>query len=161
MLTAAIFAILVTMILALIRAVEARDAYTRGHSERVTAYAAKIAKRLKLDADSRELLLYAGKLHDIGKIAIPDLILNKKSALNADERAAIEAHPAKGVEMINSLKFLKRCFPLIRHHHERYDGNGYPDRLRGDQIPFLARILSVADAFDAMTSERPTRPGWR
>jgi putative nucleotidyltransferase with HDIG domain len=141
----------------LIKAMEARDPYTCGHSERVTNYAIKIAKKLNLSNDDIELLMYAGKLHDIGKIAIPDFILKKTATLTPAERAEIEAHPVKGIEMINNLKFLKRCIPLIRHHHERYDGSGYPDKLKGEEIPFLARILSIADAFDAMTSERPYR----
>lgn len=141
----------------LVKTIEARDPYTCGHSERVTNYAIKIAKRLNLNRNDIELLVYAGKLHDIGKIAIPDFILKKTTALTMAERAEIQAHPTKGIEMINNLKFLKECFPLIRHHHERYDGNGYPDKLKGEQIPLLARILAVADAFDAMTSERPYR----
>jgi putative nucleotidyltransferase with HDIG domain len=143
----------------LVKAMEARDHYTRGHSERVTNYAIKIAKRLNLSEKDMKLLNYAGKLHDIGKIAIPDFILKKKAALTATERAEIEIHPIKGVDMITDLKFLRRCLPLIRYHHERWDGTGYPDRLKGDQIPLLARILSIADAFDAMTSERPYRRG--
>jgi HD-GYP domain-containing protein (c-di-GMP phosphodiesterase class II) len=143
----------------LVKTMEARDAYTCGHSERVTSYSMQIAKEINLSKDDIERLLYAGKLHDIGKIAIPDSILKKTTALTATERAEIEAHPIKGIEMIASLKFLGRCFPLIRFHHERFDGNGYPDKLKGKRIPFLARIISVADAFDAMTSERPYRRG--
>lgn len=143
----------------LVKTMEARDPYTCGHSERVTNYAIKIAKEIKLCEDDIELLLYAGKLHDVGKIATPDFILKKTSALTADERVEIEAHPVKGIEMIAALKFLRKCFPLIRHHHERYDGKGYPDNLKGGEIPFLARILSIADAFDAMTSKRPYRRG--
>lgn len=144
-------------ITALVNAVEARDFYTRGHSERVTNYAMKIAKKIKLSNEDMELVLYAGKLHDVGKIAIPDFILKKTTGLTAAERAEIEVHPVKGIEMLANLKFLRKCFPLIRHHHERYDGTGYPDKLKGERIPFLARILSVADAFDAMTSKRPYR----
>ena len=145
-----------TMI-ALVRAMEARDPYTCGHSERVTLYVIKIAKKLNLTKDDMQLLQYAAKLHDIGKIAIPDFILKKPAALTPTERAEIEIHPIKGIEMIINLKFLEKCFPLIRHHHERYDGTGYPDKLKGKRIPFLARILSIADSFDAMTSERPYR----
>ena len=143
----------------LVKAMEAKDHYTCGHSERVTSYALKIAKRSNLSKEDMQLLLYAGRLHDIGKIAIPDFILKKTGVLTPSEKAEIKAHPAKGIEMIINLKFLKECFPLILHHHERYDGKGYPDRLKGEQIPFLARILSIADAFDAMTSERPYRKG--
>lgn len=146
-------------IITLVKTMEAKDSCTCGHSERVTNYAIKIAKELKLNSEDVELLFYAGKLHDIGKIAIPDFILKKTTALTPTERAQIEAHPVKGVDMIANLKFLKECFPLIRHHHERYDGAGYPDRLRNTHIPFLARILSLSDAFDAMTSQRPYRRG--
>lgn len=142
---------------ALVKTIEARDPYTCGHSERVTNYAIKIAKKINLGRSAIETLLYGGKLHDIGKIAIPDFILNKKTSLNEFEMSAIQDHPVRGIEMVTNLRFLKKCFPVILHHHERYDGRGYPDGLRGKDIPLLARILSVADAFDAMTSERPYR----
>jgi len=141
----------------LVKTIEARDPYTCGHSERVTNYAIKIAKKMNLGRDAIESLLYGGKLHDIGKIAIPDFILKKKARLNELEMSAIQDHPTRGIEMVANLKFLRKCFPVILHHHERYDGRGYPDGLRGNDIPLLARILSVADAFDAMTSERPYR----
>ena len=144
-------------IVTLVRAVEARDPYTCGHSERVTGYALKIAKSINLNRKDMNLLMYAGKLHDIGKIAIPDFILKKKTALTPMEMEVIKAHSAKAVEMICHLKFLESCFPSIKYHHERYDGRGYPDGLKGNNIPFMARILSIADAFDAMTSERPYR----
>lgn len=143
----------------LVKAMEAKDSYTCGHSERVTIYAVNLAKRLKLQQEDIQLLQYGARLHDIGKIAIPDFILKKRSALNMAERAEIEAHPEKGVEMIINLKFLEECFPMIKHHHERYDGGGYPTGLKGERIPLLARILSLVDAFDAMTSERPYRKG--
>lgn len=142
---------------ALVKTIEARDPYTCGHSERVTDLALKIAKKLNLSEYEKELLLFSSKLHDIGKIAIPDFILNKKTALTEIERAIIQEHPIKGTEMISNLKFLERCTPIISHHHERYDGKGYPDGLKGNKIPLLARIVSLADAFDAMTSERPYR----
>jgi len=141
----------------LVRAVEAKDPYTCGHSERVTHYSLKIGKKLNLSDKELRLLFYGGKLHDIGKIAIPDFILKKTTTLTLMERAEIEAHPIKGVEMVMPLPFLHACLPLIRHHHERFDGTGYPDRCKGEKIPLLARILSLADAFDAMTSERPYR----
>ncbi|MBN1871859.1 MAG: HD domain-containing protein [Candidatus Omnitrophica bacterium] len=144
-------------IMTLVKTIEARDPYTCGHSERVTGYALKLAHKLNLSKEEIDILMYSGKLHDIGKIAIPDFILRKKSKLTPTEWAEIESHPVIGSEMIVHLSFLKDCIPLIRHHHERYDGNGYPDKLRENNIPFLARILSIADAFDAMTSERPYR----
>jgi len=144
-------------IMTLVKTIEARDPYTCGHSERVTNYAVKLARRLQLSGEDIETLAYAGKLHDIGKIAVPDYILRKTSSLTAVEWAKIEAHPIKGTDLVMNLDFLKRCIPLIRHHHERFDGNGYPDRLKSHKIPYLARILSIADSFDAMTSERPYR----
>lgn len=144
-------------ITAIVKTIEARDSYTCGHSERVTSYAIRIAKSINLSKDEIELLLFSGRLHDIGKIAVPDFILKKKTFLTSQEMAEIQTHPVKGVEMITNLKFLNKCIPLILHHHERYDGKGYPDSLKGDKIPLLARILSIADAFDAMTSERPYR----
>ncbi|MCG2705471.1 MAG: HD domain-containing protein [Candidatus Omnitrophica bacterium] len=146
-------------IAALVNAVEAKDPYTSGHSERVTNYALKIAKELNLGKRALDVLAYSGKLHDIGKIAIPDSILQKPGPLTPLEMAEVETHPVKGVEMVRSVKFLEKCFSVIRHHHERYDGKGYPDRLKGKEIPVLSRILAVADAFDAMTSKRPYRKG--
>lgn len=146
-------------IAALVKAVEAKDPYTSGHSERVTTYAFKIAKELNLDQKSLEILTYSGKLHDIGKIAIPDFILQKPGPLTMIEKAEVETHPIKGINMIFPIKFLEKCLPVIKHHHERYDGNGYPDKLQGDEIPMLSRILALADAFDAMISERPYRKG--
>ncbi|MDD5680038.1 MAG: GAF domain-containing protein [Candidatus Omnitrophica bacterium] len=144
-------------IAALVKAVEAKDPYTSGHSERVTTYAFRVAKEMNLDQKSLEVLTYSGKLHDIGKIAIPDFILQKPGPLTSIEKAEVETHPIKGIHMILPIKFLEKCLPVIRHHHERYDGNGYPDKLKGDEIPVLSRILAVADAFDAMISERPYR----
>ncbi|NQU94743.1 MAG: HD domain-containing protein [Candidatus Omnitrophica bacterium] len=141
----------------LVSAVEARDAYTRGHSEKVTDYALAIAGVLGLSKEDRIMLTYCGRLHDIGKIAISDLILNKPGRLTETERAEIEIHPAKAVEILSNLKFLESGIPAIKHHHERYDGGGYPDGLRGEEIPLLARIIGCTDAFDAMTSDRAYR----
>jgi HD-GYP domain-containing protein (c-di-GMP phosphodiesterase class II) len=104
-----------------------------------------------------EILRYAGEVHDVGKISIPDFILNKPGRLTPAERAIIELHPVKGAEMLEPLEFLKSALPIVRHHHERYDGTGYPDGLERDKIPVMARILACADAFDAMTSDRPYR----
>ena len=143
----------------LVSAVEARDAYARGHSEKVTDYALATAGALGLSKDDKIMLAYCGRLHDIGKIAISDLILNKPDRLTEAERAEIEIHPAKAVEILSDLKFLEKGIPAIRHHHERYDGGGYPDGLRGKEIPLLARIIGCTDAFDAMTSDRAYRSG--
>jgi putative nucleotidyltransferase with HDIG domain len=141
----------------LVLAMEAKDPYTKGHSERVTQYAIEIARKLGFSEERIEILRFSGWLHDVGKIAISDLILNKPGKLTCAERAIIELHPVKAVEMLRPLKFLEDGIPIVKHHHERYDGNGYPDRLKKQEIPVFARILSCADAFDAMTSSRPYR----
>ena len=142
---------------ALALAVEARDDYTLGHSERATYYALAIGKRLGLSEKVLRDISYAGKLHDVGKIAISDSVLRKPASLNDREMQQIRYHPVKGCEMILPLKFLHSAMPMIRHHHERYDGKGYPDGLKGEEIPLLARILACVDAFDAMISDRPYR----
>jgi PAS domain S-box-containing protein/putative nucleotidyltransferase with HDIG domain len=136
---------------------EARNQYTREHSERVTNYALDIARKMNLDSDTVELIQYAGRLHDIGKIAIKDDILTKPGGLSVTEFAEIRLHPAKGAEMLEPLGFMKESLDSIRYHHERFDGGGYPDRLAKTKIPLTARILAVADTFDAMTSDRPYR----
>ena len=141
----------------LVLAIEARDPYTRGHTERVTKYALKIGQALEMPKPELEILRYAGEVHDVGKISIPDFILNKPGRLTPAERAVIEIHPVKGVEMLEPLEFLKPALPVVRHHHERYDGTGYPDGLEKEKIPMMARIVACADAFDAMTSDRPYR----
>jgi len=142
---------------ALVLAMEARDPYTKRHSERVTQYSLKIGKQLKLNDKELEILTYASKIHDVGKIAISDTVLNKPGKLTAAERALIELHPVKGAEMLMPLSFLKTGIPCVKHHHERFDGNGYPQGLAKDKIPILARIVACADSFDAMTSDRPYR----
>jgi len=141
----------------LVLAMEARDPYTRGHADRVTRYSISIARELGLTEQDIEILRYAGEVHDVGKIAISDLVLNKPGKLTPSERASIEVHPVRGAEMLEPLQFLRPAIPLVRHHHERYDGRGYPDGLAKDGIPVMARIMACADAFDAMTSDRPYR----
>jgi len=142
---------------ALVLAIEAKDPYMRGHTERVTGYAIAVARVLKMPPPELEILRYAGEVHDVGKISIPDSILGKPGRLTPAERAIIELHPVKGEELLEPLEFLKPVRPIVRHHHERYDGRGYPDRLKKKEIPLLSRILACADAFDAMTSDRPYR----
>jgi len=142
---------------ALVLAIEAKDPYMRGHTERVTEYAIAVARVLKMPPPELEILRYAGEVHDVGKISIPDSILGKPGRLTSAERAIIELHPVKGEELLEPLDFLKPVRPIVRHHHERYDGRGYPDRLKKKEIPLLSRILACADAFDAMTSDRPYR----
>jgi len=141
----------------LVLAIEARDPYTRGHTERVTKYALEVARALNMPHRELEILRYAGEVHDVGKISVPDSILNKPGILTRAERAIVEIHPIKGVEMLEPLEFLRPALPIVKHHHERYDGTGYPDGLEKEKIPLMSRILACADAFDAMTSERPYR----
>lgn len=142
---------------ALAEGLEARDPYTSGHSSRVTDYAIRVAKTLGVSQPSTETLRYAGRLHDIGKLGISEAVLHKNARLSEDEWALIKEHPAKGERIVHSLGFLDRAKTVVRHHHERWDGAGYPDGLKGEEIPFLTRILSVADCYDAMTSQRPYR----
>ena len=142
---------------ALIMSEEARDTYTSGHSRRVTEYALAIAKKMGLDHGERKHIEYAGYLHDIGKIGISDAILNKAGRLNDEEWQVIKKHPDTALEILNPLKFLPEEKIIIKHHHERYDGAGYPDGLKGEETPLGARIMAVADSFDAMNSKRPYR----
>ena len=140
----------------LAKAVDARDAYTGSHSERVGELAARIARRLGLDEPRIELTRLAASLHDLGKLAIPEEILRKPGQLNESERLVLQRHPQIGFRMLESLG-VEPIAEWVLHHHERWDGDGYPDRLRGDEIPLGARIIFVADAYDAMTSERVYR----
>jgi len=142
---------------ALAKAIDARDRYTAGHSERVTAYTIVLARTLKLPAADLDVLQRAGMLHDIGKVGVPDAVLLKPSALDPAERAIIESHVTIGYEMLRDLPFVREALPAIRGHHERWDGRGYPDKLAGEGIHLYARIMTVADSFDAMTSARPYR----
>lgn len=137
--------------------VEAKDFYTKGHSDRVSAYAVLLGKKLGLPDDDINRLKIGGMFHDIGKIGIPDAILLKRDKLNTDEFSEIKNHPTIGAHILSNARIFSDILPIIKHHHERYDGTGYPSRLKGDEIPYLARITSVADAFDAMTSKRSYR----
>jgi putative nucleotidyltransferase with HDIG domain len=136
-------------------AIDERDPYTRGHSERVTEYSLAIADELGVDPKVREVVHIAGLLHDIGKIGIDDSVLRKPGGLTKDEYTMIKQHPGKGANIMGPIKQLKKIIPSMRHHHERYDGEGYPDGIRGEEIPLPARIIAVSDTFDAMTSDRP------
>ena len=144
---------------AIVNAIEEKDEYTRGHTGRVTEYSLLIGKRLGLSNDEIKTLELSALLHDVGKIGIPDSILRKPGRLTDEEYAVIKSHPLRGVKILEPIENIRHILPGIRHHHERYDGKGYPDGLKGKKIPFYARIIAVADAFDAMTSDRPYRKG--
>ena len=146
---------LITSIKTLISVINAKDRYTYGHVERVVIYSRMIAKKLGLGEEEEKALVYGAYMHDIGKINIPKEILNKKMPLTNEEWEELKQHPSNGVEIIKSVESLQYISPLILHHHEKYDGTGYPNNLKGDEIPFLARVLTVIDSFDAMTSNRP------
>jgi putative nucleotidyltransferase with HDIG domain len=138
--------------------VDARDAYTAGHSRRVRHISLAIGAELGLPAGDLEVLAQAALLHDIGKIAIPDVILLKPGRLTAEEWRVMQTHAQEGAQIIERLGFLDAAVPVIRHHHERLDGSGYPQRLRGDEVPLLAQIVGICDVYDALTSHRPYRP---
>jgi len=139
------------------KAIDARDRYTAGHSERVTAYSLVLARRSGRFASQFETIRRAGMLHDIGKVGVPDHVLLKDGALDPRERALVEAHVTIGFDMLEPLPFLGASLPAVRGHHERWDGAGYPDRLAGSDIHPHARLMAVADSYDAMTSARPYR----
>ncbi|MFH1046656.1 MAG: HD-GYP domain-containing protein [Candidatus Omnitrophota bacterium] len=136
---------------------EAKDPYVRGHSTRVTRCALEIAKELGLSKEEQKIIERSGFLHDLGKIGISDVILHKPDKLNPEEWAIIKKHPQRAVEILGALKFLEQEKLIVGHHHERFDGKGYPDGLKAEEIPLGARIISVADTFDAMNSERAYR----
>ncbi|HEY3316633.1 MAG TPA: HD-GYP domain-containing protein, partial [Bacillota bacterium] len=145
---------------ALVRALEQKDPYTQGHSHRVKEYALAIAKEMQLPADQLERLEYVALLHDVGKIGIRDTIWLKAGRLDQAEYEEIKRHPVVGAEIIGQIELLGRDVEIVRSHHEWFDGSGYPDHKAGSDIPTGARILAVADAFDAMTTERPYKPAY-
>ncbi len=138
-------------------AVEAKDPYTRGHSERVAEVAVQLARSMNLVGEDLELLRIGALLHDVGKIGVPEAVLLKKGKLSNDEFDIIKKHPAAGEKIIKPIGFLADILPVVLHHHERFDGCGYPKGLGGEDFPLFARIVQVADTFDAMTSNRPYR----
>lgn len=138
-------------------AIEAKDPYTRGHSERIRRYSMMIAERMGLDETEKKNLSLTALLHDVGKIGVPEEVLVKKEELNIDEIAAIRRHPSIGADMLSSIRQLKPALPGIRHHQERFDGQGYPSGLVGEDIPLFGRIIAVVDTFDSMNSDRPYR----
>jgi putative nucleotidyltransferase with HDIG domain len=141
----------------LIRTIQAKDQYTAGHSTRVSRYALMIADKLGLSTKEKHELYLAAMLHDIGKIGVPDDLLNRPGQLSKEEMERVQNHVVVGASMIEMLGEMHPIVPLIRHHHECYDGSGYPDGLKGEEIPLISRIIAVADMYDAMTSDRPYR----
>jgi len=142
---------------ALINAVEAKDPYTSGHASRVGTYAVEIGKELGLSTLELDKMRNAALLHDIGKIGVDDRILNKNKSLTNLEYEVIKNHPSTGYEIIKDIEFLKGANEIVKHHHERWDGKGYPDGLKGEEISLPISILTIADSFDAMTTDRPYR----
>jgi putative nucleotidyltransferase with HDIG domain len=139
-------------------AIDAKDPYTRGHSGRVSELACEIARELGLEGKALDAAAWGGLLHDVGKIGVPEAILGKREVLTPAERAVMCAHPATGAEIVRGVAFLEDAARAVRSHHERWDGQGYPDRLAAEEIPLVARIVGAADTFDACTSERPYQP---
>ena len=146
-----------SVLLSLARSIEARDPYTQGHCERLADLAAALGSKLRLPGELIEALRIAGIVHDIGKVAVPDAILSKPGKLTSDEREVMQKHPVVGEHICAPLKAFREVLPIIRHHHERMDGSGYPDGLEGEKIPLTARILQTVDIYDALTTDRPYR----
>ena len=142
-----------------VAAVDAKDAYTHGHSHRVGAYSRRIGVELGLMVRELQVLTFGAVLHDVGKIGMPECILNKAGRLTDEERAVVMEHPLRGSEIIGKIPQMGDVERIVRHHHERFDGDGYPDRLKGRDIPRDARIVSVSDTFDAITTTRSYRVG--
>ena len=149
-----------SVILSLALTIEARDPATKGHCDRLARYAVSLGQALGLGEDQQRALHLGGFLHDVGKVGVPDAVLLKPGPLNASERTQIQEHPVIGDVLCGNLRSLQAVRPIVRHHHERPDGSGYPDGLRGDEIPLLASIISVVDAYDALTTERPYKPAF-
>jgi len=146
----------------LVAAIDRKDQYTHGHSERVTTFALKIAKEIGLAEHERGILRLAGLLHDVGKIGVPEYVLNKPGELTDEEYEKVMLHPVDGAEIISTIQspFVPEIAAAVRHHHEHWDGSGYPEGLSGEEMPRVARVLALADSFDAMPSDRPYRKGF-
>jgi putative two-component system response regulator len=145
------------VLLSLALTIEARDAYTGGHCERLSDYAVALGTRIGLDADDLATLRRGGYFHDLGKIAVPDAILLKPAALTTAEHTKMREHTLVGDRLCGDLRALRRVRPIVRWHHERLDGSGYPDGLKGDAIPLLAQVIGIVDVYDALTTDRPYR----
>ena len=146
-----------TVLFSLARSIEAKDPYTEGHCERLSQYSVALAERLRLPEEQREALRRGGIVHDIGKVAVPEHILLKTGPLTPEERKIMETHTVIGERICAPLKSFGLALPIIRHHHEKLDGSGYPDGLKGDQISPMVRVLTTADIYDALTTDRPYR----
>jgi len=144
-----------SVLFSLARSIESKDPYTHGHCERLAEYAISLGRRLGIPEEQITALRRAGVVHDIGKVAVPDAVLLKPGKLTEEEWAVIRQHPVVGERICAPLKSFRLVLPIIRHHHEKYDGSGYPDGLRGEGIPIAARVLQIVDVFDALTTERP------
>jgi len=146
-----------TVVASLANAIEAKDEYTEGHNERVSGFAVELAKASGLNGKEQEIVRMAGILHDIGKIGVPDSILNKSGKLTDEEFTLIKSHPQNGEKILKPLNSLHEVRDVVLYHHERFDGKGYPYGLKGEHIPIYARIMAIADSYDAMTTKRPYR----
>ena len=144
--------------LSLALTIEARDPYTEGHCERMARYATSLGSTLHLNGDDNSILYRGGFIHDLGKVGIPDALLHKPGPLTRAEFEQMKEHTTIGDHLCGSLRSLEKVRPIVRHHHERLDGTGYPDRLKGDAIPLLAQIVGIVDVYDALTTERPYKP---
>ncbi len=150
-----------SIIMLLVRILEAKDPYTRGHSERVAEYSRRIAEDIGFDSERLQILHRAALLHDVGKIGVEDAIIRSTARLTQEELEKVHSHPSIGIEIISSLSSLAEALGPIQSHHERFDGTGYPEKLARDDIPLEARIVAVADTFDALTTDRPYRKALR
>jgi len=149
-----------SVLFTLARSIEGKDPYTHGHCERLAGYSAALGEHIGLPEDQVIALRRAGVVHDIGKIAIPDAIILKPTSLSPEEWKLVREHPVIGERICTPLKSFRMVLPIIRHHHEKLDGSGYPDGLKGDQIPVTARVLQIVDVYDALTTVRPYKPAF-
>lgn len=144
-----------SVVFALARSIEGKDPYTEGHCERLAEYSSRLGKRIGLAPEHITALRWGGIVHDIGKVAVPEAILLKPGPLSSEEWKIMKQHPVIGERICSPLRSFRWVLPIIRHHHERYDGSGYPEGLHGEKIPVTARVLQIADVYDALTTERP------